>query len=86
LQTEIVCRNCGYVDSAGVPADQQDALTVGMFERRCPGCRRETRWGRKSDSRRKERRARERRQAAATASSERRRKDRRRSSRRASGF
>jgi hypothetical protein len=86
LQTEIVCRNCGHVETASVPADQQDVLTVGMLERRCPGCGRETRWGRKHDSRRKERRSRERRQSANTAPAERRNQDRRGARRRGAGF
>jgi len=85
MATEIVCRNCGYLETVEVPVDQQDVLTVGMYERRCPGCNRETRWGRKQDFRRKERRSRDRRKAAALAPSERRSNQRRNDSRRGTG-
>ena len=79
MQTAIVCRNCGHADLIEVTSAQQDLLTVGMFERSCPACKRETRWGRGLDLRRKERRFRDRRgrPEKAKASSERRNGDRR---------
>lgn len=86
MQTAIVCRNCGHADLIEVTSAQQDLLTVGMYERPCPACKRETRWGRGVDLRRKERRFRDRRGGTekAKASSERRNGDRRRDRRRSS--
>lgn len=84
MQTAIVCRNCGHADLLEVSAQQQDLLTVGMFERACPACKRETRWGRGIDLRRKERRFTERRRASkpVTRAREHRAKERRREPRR----
>lgn len=88
MQTAIVCRNCGHADLLEASSAQQDLLTVGMLERPCPACKRETRWGRGLDLRRKERRFRDRRSRAekAKAASERRNGDRRRDRRRYSSL
>jgi len=61
MQTAIVCRNCGHADLLEVAPEQQDLLTVGMFERPCQACNRGTRWGRGIEMRRHERRLQERR-------------------------
>jgi hypothetical protein len=88
MQTAIICRNCGHADLLEVStAEEQDLLTVGMFERACPACKRETRWGRGVELRRKERRFRERRRSAKAtpAPKDKRGKERRKQPRRHTG-
>jgi hypothetical protein len=74
----LICRSCGARTSLDLAVNEQELANVGMLERRCTACARETTWGRAEDyrrleRRRGERRGTERRRAPATKESERRR-------------
>ena len=62
MSSILVCRNCGARSAAlDLAVNQQELANVGMLERRCTRCARETPWGLAEDYRRKDRRASERR-------------------------
>ena len=57
----LICRSCGARATAALAVNEQELANVGMLERRCDACARETSWGLAEDYRRHDRRARERR-------------------------
>ena len=68
----LICRNCGARIHADLASNEQELANVGMLERHCAPCGRDTTWGlaqdyRKVERRRGERRAVERRRMAAAA-------------------
>jgi hypothetical protein len=75
----LICRSCGARVSLDLAVNEQELANVGMLERRCTACARQTTWGLAQDYRRIERRhgerrdAERRRAAAAKKESERRR-------------
>ena len=75
----LICRSCGARATAVLAVNEQELANVGMLERPCNACGRDTTWGLAQDYRRRDRRVRERRAderrglRAALPSSERRR-------------
>jgi len=75
----LICRSCGARATAVLAVNEQELANVGMLERPCNACARETTWGLAQDYRRRDRRVRERRaderrrRRAAALTSERRR-------------
>ncbi|MBI1749550.1 MAG: hypothetical protein HY234_04230 [Acidobacteria bacterium] len=67
MPTLLICRNCGTRTQAELASNEQDLVNVGMLERSCPPCGKDTRWGLAQDYRRVERRNVERRRAPAPA-------------------
>lgn len=57
----LICRSCGARATAALAVNEQELANVGMLERRCEACARDTSWGLAQDYRRRERRTRERR-------------------------
>jgi hypothetical protein len=57
----LICRGCGARTTAVLAVNEQELANVGMLERHCSACARNTTWGRAEDYRRRERRAKERR-------------------------
>ena len=60
-QILLICRNCGARMGASLAVNEQELANVGMLERPCAGCGRETLWGLAEDYRRRDRRLAERR-------------------------
>lgn len=84
MATLLICRTCGTRTQAELASNERDLVNVGMLERSCTPCGKDTRWGLAQDYRRVQRRATERRnmRAAAPGGSERRGKERRSTERR----
>ena len=62
MSSVLVCRNCGARSAAlDLAVNQQELANVGMLERRCARCGRETPWGLAEDYRKTERRTADRR-------------------------
>jgi hypothetical protein len=57
----LICRNCGARASAALAVNEQELANVGMLERHCGTCARDTTWGLAQDYRRRDRRVGERR-------------------------
>lgn len=59
----LICRNCGVRTGADLAVNEHELANVGMLERHCAGCARETTWGLAEDYRHHERRLSERRRS-----------------------
>ena len=59
--TVLICRTCGARLTVTLAVNEQELANVGMLERRCTACARDTTWGLLEDYRKRERRAGERR-------------------------
>lgn len=57
----VICRSCGARISVEMAVNEQELANVGMLERRCERCARQTTWGLAQDYRNKDRRRGERR-------------------------
>jgi len=57
----LICRSCGARAAAVLAVNEQELANVGMLERQCGACARETTWGLAQDYRRRDRRVGERR-------------------------
>ena len=79
MPTILICRTCGKRTQGTLASNEQDLANVGMLERACAPCGKDTRWGLAQDYRHTQRRSNERRntRAAAPGSAERRADDRR---------
>lgn len=78
MSTVLVCRTCGTRADGALASNELELANVGMLERACGKCGRDTRWGLAQDYRRVERRGAERRAASLPhAGPERRRQERR---------
>lgn len=80
----LICRTCGTRAQAELAMNEQDLANVGMLERPCAPCGKDSRWGLAQDYRRVQRRNSDRRgaRAAAPGSGERRANERRSKERR----
>ena len=84
MGTLLICRTCGTRTQATLATNEQDLVNVGMLERKCAPCGKDTRWGLAQDYRGAQRRSNERRsmRTPALGSGERRGKERRSAERR----
>ncbi len=84
MTTLLICRTCGTRAQAELASNEQELVNVGMLERSCTPCGKDTRWGLAQDYRRVQRRSTERRgmPARAPGSGERRGNQRRQEERR----
>lgn len=84
MTTLLICRACGMRAQAELASNEQDLVNVGMLERSCAPCGKNTRWGLAQDYRHVQRRSTERRnmRAPAPGSGERRGNERRSTERR----
>lgn len=78
MASVILCTSCGGREAAELAVNERDLANVGMLERNCKRCGRDTPWGLAEDYRRAERRVGERRRGIGRwAGEERRKRDRR---------
>lgn len=71
MSSVLICRSCGARSAAmDLAVNEQELANVGMLERPCPKCGRETTWGLAEDYRKHERRSQERRAAQRRARSQ----------------
>ncbi len=63
----LICRTCGNRAQAELATNERELANVGMLERSCTPCAKDTRWGLAQDYRRVERRGTERRSVRAPA-------------------
>jgi hypothetical protein len=61
MSTVLICRTCGTRTGSQLATNELELVNVGMLERACDKCGRDTRWGLAQDYRRVQRRATERR-------------------------